>query len=107
MSKRNHDEFASDYDLQFNFEQECECNLCFQADEEVSNPSNFNLPLEHYCDDSEYGNSYQYHDEQEEEEEDGMPDFECEEDMHRWMLKQRIATKSHFSRTSEINTRFC
>ncbi|KAI5790808.1 hypothetical protein FPQ18DRAFT_409804 [Pyronema domesticum] len=175
MSKRNHDEFASDYDLQSNFKQECERILCSQADEEASdpsnlhlpikaykeasNPSNFDLPLgqlrkrvcseltsktglededqeydlshqkdeEHdispqnsedktgleeqnheydlshqhheeynqsdeYYDDSGYNDSYQYYDEQEEEE-DGMPDFECEEDMHRWMLNN--AEDSH------------
>ncbi|KAI5783095.1 hypothetical protein FPQ18DRAFT_396526 [Pyronema domesticum] len=48
---------------------------------------------EQYYDDSEYGDSYQYYDEQEEEEEDGMPDFECEEGMHRWLLKK--AENSH------------
>lgn len=43
MSKRHHDEFASDYHLQFECQQECECVLCFQADEEVSALSNFDL----------------------------------------------------------------
>ncbi|KAI5802783.1 hypothetical protein FPQ18DRAFT_408005 [Pyronema domesticum] len=175
MSKRSHSEFASDYDFQFNFGQECEYNLCFQADnKEESDPylSNLDLPrkniclglpsksgledpdhqydpvyyevlfyqlkdhghkeyddeeelredleealCEHFCGselchaeeafshecydeyensyeyDDDYDSSYQYYDQQEAEEEEGMPDFECQEDMHRWMLK--IAEHSH------------
>jgi hypothetical protein len=149
MSKRNHDKFASDYDLQSNLEQECEGTLFFQPDEEAPNPFNFNFPLgplrEHVCprlpsqtgledpdheydlshqkneehdlphqSHEEHGLSHQNHEEyddsdeyyddseydpsyddckQEKEEEEGMPDFECEEDMHRWMLKN--AEDSH------------
>jgi hypothetical protein len=134
MVKRSYDEFASDYDLQFNFGQECECILCFQADEEESplgplrkhvcpgltsmtgledpdhddlshqNYEEYDLSYQdyeeqdlshHYYEehnhnlsdqyDDEYDSSYQYY--EQEEEEQGMPDFECEEDMHRWMLK--------------------
>ncbi|KAI5782492.1 hypothetical protein FPQ18DRAFT_396964 [Pyronema domesticum] len=108
MSKTNHDKFASDYDLQFNFEQECEGTLCsqpeekasdifnfdlpIQADEQTPNPTNLDLPLDEYYDDSEYDPSYGYY-EQEEEEEQGIPHFECEEVMHSWMLKN--AEDSH------------
>ncbi|KAI5802178.1 hypothetical protein FPQ18DRAFT_407262, partial [Pyronema domesticum] len=53
MVKRSYDEFASDYDLKFNFGQECECILCFQADKEESNLSNCDLALgplrKHVC----------------------------------------------------------
>jgi hypothetical protein len=43
MSKRNHDEFSSDYDLQLDLQQGCECILYFQPDEEASNVSNHKI----------------------------------------------------------------